>query len=266
MTERTDLLSRVRVASACSASWDAMEGDERVRFCRLCNLNVYNLSALTKAEAESLVARTEGRLCGRMFRRADGTILTKDCPVGLRAVRRRVSRAAAAVFATLASLFAVAGGQTPSKKQTEKEDKKVACPRGGFEVKKSVQAGSYSTLSGVVVDPLCSVVANAEVKVENKATGRKFSVRTSAEGEFRVPVLEAGVYVITIESPGFQRFYREDLGIGGSESVRVNVLLDVAIMGEIITVDTNTKPDIETQTNGMVLRGRALTDLPIPPR
>lgn len=70
-----------------------MEGDERVRFCRQCELHVYNISEMTKADAESLVARTEGRLCGRMYRRADGTILTKDCPVGVRALRRRASLA-----------------------------------------------------------------------------------------------------------------------------------------------------------------------------
>ena len=56
MTEPTDILRRVRIASPCSASWERMEGDERVRFCRECNLNVYNLSGMTKREAESLVA------------------------------------------------------------------------------------------------------------------------------------------------------------------------------------------------------------------
>jgi hypothetical protein len=29
----------MRVASPCAASWGAMEGDGRVRFCRLCSLN-----------------------------------------------------------------------------------------------------------------------------------------------------------------------------------------------------------------------------------
>ena len=97
MTERTDFLGRVRVASPCRANWERMEGDERVRFCRECNLNVYNLSGMTRREAESLVAETEGRLCARFFRRADGTVLTKDCPTGLRAVRRRVARQVAAL-------------------------------------------------------------------------------------------------------------------------------------------------------------------------
>jgi hypothetical protein len=43
----------MRVASPCSASWDAVEGDGRVRFCRLCGSNVYDLSEMTRAEVEA---------------------------------------------------------------------------------------------------------------------------------------------------------------------------------------------------------------------
>jgi len=70
-----------------------MLGDERVRFCGQCSLNVYNLSSMTRADAEALIARTEGRLCVKFYRRFDGSIITKDCPIGLRAIKRRVSYA-----------------------------------------------------------------------------------------------------------------------------------------------------------------------------
>ena len=45
---RASLLEDVRVASPCNASWDAMKGDDRVRFCGECQKNVYNLSAMTR--------------------------------------------------------------------------------------------------------------------------------------------------------------------------------------------------------------------------
>jgi hypothetical protein len=90
-----------------------MVGDERVRFCGQCSLNVYNLSAMTKDDAERLVSQSEGRLCIRYYRRADGTILTGNCPVGLRALKRRMSRiasaSAAAVISFLGGIFAVTG-------------------------------------------------------------------------------------------------------------------------------------------------------------
>jgi hypothetical protein len=83
-----DLLDRLRIASPCDASWDEMEGDDLVRFCRHCQLNVYNLSGMSRREAAAFVREAEGRLCVRFYRRADGTLLTDNCPVGWRAVRR----------------------------------------------------------------------------------------------------------------------------------------------------------------------------------
>jgi hypothetical protein len=108
MARFTNPLAHVRVASPCKADWDEMIGTDRVRFCGQCSLNVYNLSAMTRDQAESVIAANEGRLCVRFYRRGDGSIITQDCPVGLRAARQRVSSlvraGAAAVFAFLASL------------------------------------------------------------------------------------------------------------------------------------------------------------------
>src|SRR5258706_382360 len=98
-------LNHVRVAAPCPADWDQMIGSERMRFCGHCSLNVYNLSSMTRSEAESLIARNEGRLCVRFYRRRDGSIITKDCPVGLRAIRRRVSYVAKAIGSMALGLF-----------------------------------------------------------------------------------------------------------------------------------------------------------------
>src|SRR5687768_5545433 len=102
-------LDHIRVASPCNADWDEMIGNDRSRFCGQCNLNVYNLSSMTRAEAELLIGRTEGRLCVRYYRRTDGSILTKDCPVGLRAIRRRMSYIARAVSSAVLTFFAGIG-------------------------------------------------------------------------------------------------------------------------------------------------------------
>jgi hypothetical protein len=100
MPKLTSPLDHLRIAAPCSADWDQMFSfeDKRVRFCSQCNLNVYNLSDMSRQEAEALITKTEGRLCVRFYRRADGSILTQNCPVGLRAIKRRVSWAAQVVF------------------------------------------------------------------------------------------------------------------------------------------------------------------------
>src|SRR5262245_25265777 len=88
VTDDLVLLHQIRIASPCSASWEEMEGDDRVRFCADCRLNVYNLSAMGASEAAALVREREGQLCVRFYARRDGTMLVRDCPVGFRAVRR----------------------------------------------------------------------------------------------------------------------------------------------------------------------------------
>jgi len=72
-------------------------------------LNVYNLSAMSKFEAESLIARTEGRLCVRFYRRKDGSVLTDNCPVGLRALKRRAFRIKTAVASSILGFIAGIG-------------------------------------------------------------------------------------------------------------------------------------------------------------
>ena len=110
-------LNALRIASPCPASWTAMQGDGRVRFCESCSKHVYDLSGMTALEARSLFEETEGRVCVRLYRRRDGTVLTSDCPVGLRyALRRRLLRLATAgvvVFASLRSgLWLYANGES----------------------------------------------------------------------------------------------------------------------------------------------------------
>ena len=92
MRESTNPLDKIKIASPCSANWDEMYGSERKRFCADCRLNVYNISEMTKDEAENFILRSEGRLCLRVYRRRDGTVITRDCPVGWARVKRRISR------------------------------------------------------------------------------------------------------------------------------------------------------------------------------
>jgi hypothetical protein len=65
--KRLPLLDNLRVDAPCDADWDAMRGDERVRFCGQCETNVYDLSAMPPREAEALVRAKQGRMCVRFI-------------------------------------------------------------------------------------------------------------------------------------------------------------------------------------------------------
>jgi len=96
------LLNSIRIASPCHVDWESMTGDERKRFCGDCKLNVYNISEMTKKDAANLIRESEGRVCLRLYRRQDGTVITDNCPVGLRKLRERILKVAAIVTAQLA--------------------------------------------------------------------------------------------------------------------------------------------------------------------
>ena len=111
MAQFNSPLKHVKVAAPCSANWEEMfsfEG-ERVRYCSQCKLNVYNLSQMKRREAETLLMRTEGRLCVRFYRRPDGSVLTQNCPIGVQAIKARVSRAAQFVLGMGLGLLANIG-------------------------------------------------------------------------------------------------------------------------------------------------------------
>jgi hypothetical protein len=104
---RLPVLENIQVAAPCHADWNKMSGDERSRHCAECDKDVYNLSGMTRLEAETLLLERAGKLCVRYYRRADGTILTADCPVGQKRRRRR-RRVIAATFGAMSAVGAAA--------------------------------------------------------------------------------------------------------------------------------------------------------------
>ena len=57
------LLDNIEIAKPCPVSWDSMSGDERIRFCGDCKKHVYNISEMSKKEAERLILETEHKAC-----------------------------------------------------------------------------------------------------------------------------------------------------------------------------------------------------------
>lgn len=107
MKRPLELLNDIRIASPCSADWDTMAGGERVRHCDECKQSVFDISQMTALEAAALLT-AGGHVCVRLYRRADGTVLTSDCPVGRAArLRRSLRRAAVAVASWLGLLSTV---------------------------------------------------------------------------------------------------------------------------------------------------------------
>lgn len=216
MAKPSEIIDRLRIASPCSVGWENMSGDERVRFCQECNLHVYNISEMTSSEVHSLIASTEGRICARLYRRADGTVLTKDCPVGLRAVRKRVARVAGAALTTVLSLCTVALGQ--SRKQ---EDKSCAIP--GIKVERVAVKDKKGTFTGVIKDEAGAVIVGATVTLINQLTEQTVMRVTNDEGQFSFGAQSAGKYTLKIDAVNFTPYEVREIEVNSDEAVIVSV-------------------------------------------
>jgi hypothetical protein len=210
------MIDNIRIASPCPADWEKMPGDNRIRHCDACNLNVYNLAAFTEVEIRELLANRKGRLCGRIYQRWDGTVLTQNCPVGMRAVARRISRIAGAVFAFLtvnfsASLLAV--GQSYTRTNV-----------------------SSAGLDLEVVDPSGATVPDAEVILNEPSRKQEIHGKTDKRGRFVLAGVRSGRYLITVSAPGLVSF-PETVDLRAGEKLSLPVKLNFGLMGEIVTID-----------------------------
>ncbi len=145
------MLDNLRIATPCSASWNDMGQTENdaVRFCGQCSKNVYDISNMSKAEAELLIQRgaAAGALpCMKLYVRQDGTIITDDCPVGLRRIRdfwRKVQSLAAAVAALLLVVLpAMAQNKDVKASKSVTKDSEVYMKMGRVRVDPPVMLGS----------------------------------------------------------------------------------------------------------------------------
>jgi Carboxypeptidase regulatory-like domain len=207
---------QLRVASPCTADWEKMPGGDQVRYCEQCKLSVYNFSALTSPEVEQLLARHTGRLCGRLYRRADGTILTRDCPVGLRFLVRRVSRVAGAALTALMSVgFATAQEATKNPPVVQIQN---------------VNAGVEFT----VVDPKGIALMNASIALRQKKNGAPIIGTTDASGNFRRSDLSPGKYSLAVQAPGFaDTMLNLKLRSGKMEHSVIKMNYQVIVVGEV---------------------------------
>jgi hypothetical protein len=179
-----------QIAPPCKTSWDSMCGDDRVRYCAECNNDVYNFAAMTAPEIQELLAsRQGGSLCARIYRRGDGTLLTRSCPRGIRAVAHKVSKLAAAILAAVMSLTPASGhaGHKPRQRPPSAR-----------------RENHNSGLALNVIDHLGSTVPGVKITLVHKSVRKKRRGVSDASGQLHFTDLRAADYLLTAQAQGFR--------------------------------------------------------------
>jgi hypothetical protein len=235
----------IRVASPCLMPWEAMSGNALVRHCDDCKLNVYHLSAMSELEIQHLLAERQGqRVCVRFYRRADGTMLTQDCPRGMRLMAKKVSRLGAAILSAMVSInFAAAKTKTQPQ----------ACQRA--------QAGESANILIVVTDPDGAVVPGAKITFIDRSGKTRFNGKTDGAGSLMKSDIPAGDYTLMVAVRGFKDITNA-VHLEHSKNVQVNLKLSLA--GNSTTVEVTADSVGVIGTVGVISTSAPAATPPLP--
>jgi Carboxypeptidase regulatory-like domain/TonB dependent receptor len=129
------------------------------------------------------------------------------------------------------------------------------------------QTPGTGAISGIVYDPSNRVIAEAEVLAVNEATHLSRSVVTTADGVFRVPLLPAGTYSVTVNARGFAVRTSEHISVTVGETSSLYVTLRVAGAGATVLVESDASiAQLESSTLGGLVDETAIQGLPLSTR
>jgi len=121
------------------------------------------------------------------------------------------------------------------------------------------------TILGTVTDSSGLAVVGAGVKVKNLGTGLERIVSTTEDGGYSVPELPIGSYSVTVEKQGFKAGLVTGIQVEVSSERRVDVALQPGEVAQIVEVQGDTLPQVEstTDTLGGIIESKVVTNLPV---
>jgi hypothetical protein len=187
-------LGDVRVP--CPVGWSSMRGTNVTRTCATCDRQVHDLSAMTSAEAETLLAG-DGRVCVRLCRGADGRIITAD-----RRAAFGIEKGPFAGASSIAALAAFIGIAHPAVVTAAAEQAQSAQESPTASRIQPIGRRPAGTIAGVVRayyngDGL----SDATVLVISEDTAEQYTTRSDYYGAFRLTV-PAGLYTVSVTGDG----------------------------------------------------------------
>ena len=123
---------------------------------------------------------------------------------------------------------------------------------------------STGTISGVITDASGGVVANAEVKATNEATGQTWTAASSSFGEFQLQNLPPGSYAVEVSAAGFQVFRANKIGVSSGSAYNLPVRLVVESALKVVIVSGEVADDYKPTAMAIGnLSNQPLRELPI---
>jgi hypothetical protein len=140
----------------------------------------------------------------------------------------------------------------------------IAAAVGFGDVRVARAQDPTGTIEGTITDRTSGSIRGARVIVVNRETGLTKETESAADGFYRVLLLPVGQYSVTVNASGFATLVREPIDVNVSQSVRLNVQLELSSVTETVKVEGGAQlVDTTTNSLGKVVTGRELVDLPL---
>ncbi len=122
-----------------------------------------------------------------------------------------------------------------------------------------------ASITGRITDPSGASIANASVKATNVNTGATFEAATNEDGRFVIPqVLQVGLYRVEASAHGFKTAVNSNIELRIGDVREVNLKLELGETTQQITVSSEVPLlNTETSSQGAVIVGRQITELPL---
>jgi hypothetical protein len=124
--------------------------------------------------------------------------------------------------------------------------------------------GTTATIVGTITDSSGGALPGTLVTARNADTGLSRSVPAGADGAYRLEFLPIGNYVIEAVLDGFKTAHRSGIALRVSDTVRVDVGLELGALAEMVTVNA-AAPLVNTSTAeiGRTIEAAAIAELPL---
>ncbi len=119
-------------------------------------------------------------------------------------------------------------------------------------------------VTGSIVDSNGAVIANATVKLKDKARGQEFTATTTGAGSYLFPNVPVGEYLVTIEASGFNPSKRE-MVVSLNQTSTVDATLQAGGGTNVVDVVGTNETLVQSDTSqvGKSFDNRKVEDLPV---
>jgi hypothetical protein len=127
----------------------------------------------------------------------------------------------------------------------------------------SAQVAS-AELSGTVLDSTGAALPGAKVTATNVGTNVSHDAVSDATGNYVIPLLQPGDYVVTVEASGFKKLLQKGLSLQVNQQAQLNLTLEVGQVSEEISV-TAQAPQLQSEASslGTVVSEKLVNQLPL---